>query len=142
MKMRDRLGVRLYEDWKRLPKQRRRDVKRAVEQGRAVADPRDAELAVRLADARERELAEQPRGRWSVAVIAVSGLLGVAALISATVATVRGDPAVWVLAAGFGTLELLVFVRRGPSDEEVRRQAADARAANEPLIPGDAFRGA
>jgi hypothetical protein len=47
-----------------------------------------------------------------------------------------------VLAAGFGTLELLIFVRRGPSDEEVRRQAADARAANEPLIPRDAFRGA
>ena len=140
--MRPLLGVRLYEDWKRLSRERRHDVKRAVEQGRAVEDPRDAELAVRLAKARERELAEEPPGTWSIAVKAFAGGIGLTALVLGTFALLRGGTAFWLLAAGLGAIELLPFVRRGPGEEEQRRQAAAARAANEPLIPEDAFRGA
>jgi hypothetical protein len=49
--------------WKSVPVEQRRRVVRSVARGEAVADPRDAPLALELIDKRERRL-QAGRSRW------------------------------------------------------------------------------
>jgi hypothetical protein len=144
MHMRERLGVRLYEDWKRLPRARRREVRAAVAEGRAVRDPRDAELTARLAKSVHAELVEagEPESLWARAAkpfLVVLWLLAAAGGIF--LAIEHGNPFL-LLAAALPALEWLL-VRRGRRDFPTRlTNTANAQQLNEALIPEDAFRGA
>lgn len=141
--MREQLGVRLYEDWKRLPRERRREIERAVGEGRTVQNQRDAEIAARLAKSVHAELLEAgaPKSRWSHVATVVVALAGVAS-IAGGIATAAQDKTYWWLLVALGVLELaLPFVWR-PDYASKLANAATARELNEALIPEDPFRGA
>src|SRR3954452_15996707 len=143
MRMRERLGVRLYEDWKRLPRERRREIERAVAEGRTVQDERDAKVAARLAKSVHAELLEAgaPKSRWSHVTTAIVAVAGVFSIAGGIVRAAQ-DGSYWWLLLALGVLELaLPFVWR-PDHESRLANATTARELNEALIREDAFRGA
>jgi hypothetical protein len=140
------LGVRLYEDWKRLPRERRREIQRADAEGRAVRDPRDAELAARLAQGLGRQLAdaEDSQSLVTTLVLGFEALVGTTAILVAGYALLQGQADYWLRVAGLGVLAWIPIGlgRRRGRYRAMREHADAARAANERLIPQDAFRGA
>jgi hypothetical protein len=141
--MRERLGVRLYEDWQRLPRERRREIERALAEGRTVQDQRDAEVAARLAESVHAELLEAgaPKSRWSHVTTAIVSLAGVVSIAGGIVRAAQEGSYWWLLLA-LGALELaLPFVWR-PNYASKLANASIARELNEALVPDDAFRGA
>jgi hypothetical protein len=110
--------------WKGAPVAQRRRIAHAVARGEAVADPRDAPLAVELADRRQRRLQSRRSGwfsRWHLVIYAGIG----------TVAVVQTHD--FVFAALF-VLSTLCFAASRVSLRRIERRAADAHQKNEQIV--------
>jgi hypothetical protein len=109
--------------WKSLPAEQRRRIAHAVARGEAVADPRDAPLAVELAERKEQTLQSRRSGwfsRWHLVIYAGSGLLAVAFVRDGVFA------ALFVLSA-------LCFAVSRLSLRRIERRAGEARQKNEQI---------
>jgi hypothetical protein len=116
--------VRAWRDrWKAVERRRRRRVARAVRRGRAVEDPRDAALAVALADATRRHVRVLHGGGagWLFAAL----LVGVALL-----RVLEGSLAAIVFVVFEGVLLLALW----PLGRRMRTRLGRARAANQALV--------
>jgi hypothetical protein len=121
-------------DWRRLPRSKRREISRAVRQGHAVRDPRDAPRALDLVAQLERQAAryQSRRGqRFELAVLVVE----VALIAGALVAALRRLDVGAVMSLLLPVLLLAaaaVGFRRMSRRQASRR--AEARRANEELL--------
>jgi len=109
--------------WKSAPIEQRRRIAHAVAKGEAVADPRDAPLAVELAERKQQRLHSRRSGlfsRWVLVIYAGSGVLAVA---------VARD----LVFAVLFLLSLLCFAASRASLRRIERRAGEARAKNEQL---------
>ena len=113
--------------WRSLPTEQRRRIVRAVARGEAVADPRDAPLALELIDMRERRL-QIGRSRWFARFLTKRHV--VILICFAVVGVVLTHDYLVIGIALLGALNLAavqIFLRR------TERKLAEARRNNEPL---------
>ena len=109
--------------WKSVPIEQRRRIAHAVARGEAVADPRDAPLAVELAERKQQQLQSRRSGwfsRWILVIYAGSGVLAVA---------VARD----LVFAVLFVVSLLCFAASRATVRRIERRAGEARAKNEQL---------
>jgi hypothetical protein len=112
--------------WKKVDRKRRRRIARSVRRGEAVADPRDAALALELIDAQRRLTRDHgQRRRWIHRVHYV-----LLALLAVSVVLTRADLklAVFALLPIGYLLVMQLFVRR------LQARVASAREKNEQLV--------
>jgi hypothetical protein len=114
--------------WRSVPVEQRRRIVRSVARGEAVADPRDAPLALEVIDRREQKLHSAQRGwfsRWlsgrHLVLLAVIGLLAALVFRDFLVIGLTALTAVYVV--GFR-----LFLRRLESN------IGEARRNNERLV--------
>lgn len=121
MKLRDDEWVR---KWKSAPIEQRRRIAHAVARGEAVADPGDAQLAVELAERKQRRLQSRRVGRfsrWHLLILAVSGLVAV---------VLTRD----VVFAALFVLSTLCFAASRVSLRRIERAAGEAHQKNEQIV--------
>ena len=113
--------------WKSVPLEQRRRIVRAVARGEAVADPRDAPLALELINQRERRL-QAGRSRWFSRLVSGRHIVFLACFALIGVALTR-DYLVLGLAllVALNLAALRVFLRR------TEKKTAEARQKNEQL---------
>jgi hypothetical protein len=110
--------------WKSVPAEQRRRIARAVARGEAVADPRDAPLAVELAERRQRLLQSRRSGwfsRWHLVIYAGSGVVAV---------VFTRD----VVFAALFVLSMLCFVASRVSLRRIERRAGEAHQKNAQIV--------
>jgi len=113
--------------WRAHPREQRRRIVRAVARGEAVADPRDAALAVELIDRRQRRM-QSARTRWFSKLLSRRHLAIVACFAIVGVVFTRDYLVIGLtLLSALNFAISLVFVRR------VEKKAALARQKNEQL---------
>jgi hypothetical protein len=103
--------------WKSVERSRRRRIARAVRAGRAVDDPRDAELAAELA---QKVTVALPKMRRHVLLLLTS-----VAIVTVTALLVRD---MWLVA--YESVSIVLAVVATALLWRARRRAADAEAAN------------
>jgi hypothetical protein len=114
-------------NWRSVPIEQRRRIVRAVARGEAVADPRDAPLALELIDKRERRL-QAGRNRWfsrfssgrHVVILSCLALVGVVLTRSYLITGLA-------LVTALNLAAVRAFVRR------TEKKTAEARQKNEQL---------
>jgi Flp pilus assembly protein TadB len=125
-----RSGYRSWYDrrWRMVERDRRRRIVRAVRQGRAVEDPRDASLAIEFIDA-QRQLTEQAIGksRWTIRLHYVL-------LASVALWVVVARPDLELVAISVLPLAYLLAIRFVAN--RLRGRVAAAREKNERLLDG------
>ncbi|HEX9598677.1 MAG TPA: hypothetical protein VF963_04810 [Gaiellaceae bacterium] len=110
--------------WKSAPIEQRRRVARAVARGEAVADPRDAPLAVELAERKQQRLQSRRSGwfsRWHLVIYAGSGVVAV---------VFTRD----VVFAALFVLSTLCFAASRVSLRRIERRAGEAHQKNEKIV--------
>lgn len=114
--------------WRKVDPERRRRIARAVRQGRAVDDPRDASLALEFIDA-QKQLTHETRGvsRWNIRMHYV--LISSVAIWLVLARPDLGQAALAVLPLAYLLAIRLVANR-------LRARVASARAKNEQLLDG------
>jgi hypothetical protein len=113
--------------WRGVPVEQRRRIVRAVARGEAVADPRDAPLALELIDNRERRL-QAGRNRWFSRFFSGRHLVILASFALVGVLLTRNYLVFGLaLLTGVNLAALRVFLRR------TERKTAEARQKNEQL---------
>jgi Flp pilus assembly protein TadB len=113
--------------WRSVPVEQRRRIIRAVAKGEAVADPRDAALALELIDNRERRL-QAGRNRWFSRFFSGRHLVIFACFALVGVLLTRNYLVFgFALLAGMNLAALRVLLRR------TERKTAEARQKNEQL---------
>ncbi|MGZ8692647.1 MAG: hypothetical protein ACXWZY_11940 [Gaiellaceae bacterium] len=114
--------------WKSLPTEQRRRIVRAVARGEAVADPRDAPLALELIERRERKLQSARSGwfsRWlSGRHLVILACIGVVAALLFHDFLVIGV----VLLTALYVTGFRMFLRR------LEKSVAEARERNEQIV--------
>ncbi len=121
MKFRDDEWAR---KWKSAPIEQRRRIARAVARGEAVADPRDAPLAVELAERKQQRLQARRSGwfsRWHLVIYAGSGVVAV---------VFARD----VVFAALFVLSALCFAASRFSLRRIERRAGEAHQKNEQIV--------
>ena len=115
-----------YTRWRKVDRERRRRILRAVRQGEAVEDPRDAALALEFIDAQQRLTEKSFHGAsWTIRLHIL--LLGALAV---SIAVVRPD--VKLIAFSLLPLAYLLAIRLFAS--RLRSRVASAREKNEQLL--------
>jgi hypothetical protein len=113
--------------WRSVPTEQRRRIVRAVARGEAVADPRDAPLALELIDKKEQQL-QVGRSRWFARFLARRHVVILVCFAIVGVVLTRDYLVIGIAVLGALNLAAVqIFLRR------TERKMAEARRENERL---------